>query len=269
MGERTAISWTDHTFNPWWGCVRVSPGCAHCYAAAFSKRILGMDLWKPGAARRSFGQKHWNEPLKWNEQAKADGRQHRVFCASMADVFEVVPMVDGADTRSYIMENERARLWDLISATPYLDWQLLTKRPEKIRNLIRPLWKTAPNTNVWLGTSVENRATLHRIIELRHSKAVVRFLSLEPLIEDLGELDLDGIQWVIVGGESGPKARPCAIGWLRDIVRQCKAAGVSVFVKQLGSRPTNREGEPHPLRHRKGEDPAEWPEDLRVQEFPQ
>src|SRR5271167_714272 len=118
MGEKTAISWTDHTFNPWWGCTRVSPGCVNCYAETFDKRVFGAEgvHWGPGKPRRTFGDKHWNEPLRWNKKAREAGVYRKVFCASMADIFDVE-----APT------GERERLWDLIRSTDCLIWQLLTK----------------------------------------------------------------------------------------------------------------------------------------------
>jgi protein gp37 len=185
MGESTAISWTDHTFNPWWGCTRVSPGCQHCYAEAFAKRT-GNDVWGT-SPRRFFGDKHWAEPLKWDRQAEADGRPHLVFCASMADVFE---------DRSELVEH-RARLWDLIDRTPYLIWQLLTKRPENVLKLTPEGWHGAgfadrPERlwppNVWIGTTVEDQQRADdRIPELLKVPAAVRFLSCEPL---LGPVDV-------------------------------------------------------------------------------
>jgi hypothetical protein len=134
MGKETGIAWTDATFNPWWGCQRVSPGCEHCYAEAQAKRY-GHAVWGPESttARRFFGDKHWNEPRKWNADARAKFEVRRVFCASMADVFE--------DNRD--LDGWRDRLWDLIEATPSLNWQLLTKRPENIARLIRPAWLVA------------------------------------------------------------------------------------------------------------------------------
>lgn len=148
--ENSKIEWTTHTFNPWWGCVKVSAGCEHCYAETFSKRT-GHSIWGPAktTSRRLFTDKHWAEPLKWNETAQQAGERHRVFCASMADVFEDHPQVIDA----------RQRLFELIDRTPYLDWLLLTKRPENIRRLWPFGWYDDQYTwpNIWLGTSVENQ----------------------------------------------------------------------------------------------------------------
>lgn len=260
MGENSSIEWTDHTFNPWWGCTRVSPGCDNCYADTWSRR-LGMSLWD-GQERRTFGAKHWAEPVKWNRKAEKESRRLRVFCASMADVFD-----KDAPGR------ERENLWDLIEDTPHLDWLLLTKRISNVKRML-----PAPPRNVWLGISVVNQQEADRDIpKLLEIEAAVRFLSCEPLLGPIefplpcrGSVFWGGLHWVIVGGESGPGARPFVLGWGKEIVRQCRAAGAPVFVKQVGSRPTNREGErcPH-VKDRKGGDPWEWPGELRVREWPQ
>jgi len=294
MGEHTEIAWTDATFNPWWGCQRVSPGCERCYAEAFAKRVgysgktdlSGAPdgqpiIWGPETPRRFFGDKHWDEPLKWNAAAAKAGRPMRVFCASMADVFE--------DRRD--LDVWRARLCDLIHKTASLDWLLLTKRPQNVRKL----WPDyALQDNVWLGATVEDqRRADERVPELLKVAARVRFLSYEPALGPVdfcltdkapGEPMDARIDWIIVGGESGPRARPFNLAWARETVRQCKAAGVACFVKQLGSAPYIKDpwyervdglppmpGEAYRIRLRdsKGADPAEWLEDLRVRQFPE
>lgn len=241
MGGKTGISWTDHTFNPWWGCTKVSPGCASCYAETFSKRT-GHDIWGPGKARRTFGAKHWAEPLAWDAAAEKAGRRAKVFCASMADVFdEEAPA------------GELERLWALIRAMPHLDWQLLTKRPERIVQSLPVDWNWNGRVgypNVWLGASVEDQARAdQRIPLLLQVPAAVRFLSCEPLlgplefsdvtkrsdaVSQLGRKALAGIHWVIVGGESGPGFRPMDKAWARSIRDQCAAADVAFFYKQDG-----------------------------------
>ena len=128
MAEKTGISWTHHTFNPWWGCTKVSPGCKNCYAETFASRY-GFDVWGPGKARRTFSLAHWEEPLKWNRDAELAGERRRVFCASMADVFEAEAPA-----------GELARLWALIRLTPWLDWLLLTKRAERIAESLPDDW---------------------------------------------------------------------------------------------------------------------------------
>jgi protein gp37 len=223
MGKNSKIEWTDHTFNPWWGCTKVSEACKHCYAEAWSKRV-GQKVWGPKVERRFFTDKHWLEPIKWNADAE-HGRRRRVFCASMADVFE--------DRRE--LDPWRRRLWDLIEITPQLDWLLLTKRPEMVATLVR--WNGDWPRNVWLGTTVEDQESAEaRLPHLSRLPAAVRFISAEPL---LGALNIDAwlgstIDWVITGGESGPKARPSSPSWFRDLLVKCMAAGVPFHFKQWG-----------------------------------
>lgn len=220
MAVKTLIAWTDHTFNIAWGCTKISPGCANCYADGNASR-WGHDVWG-GRPRRLFGAKHWAEPLKWQEAARRDGVRRRVFCSSMCDNFEDHPAIDA----------QRLKLWPLIRETPDLDWLLLTKRSERVAANLPGDWGDGW-PNVWLGVSVENQDYVHRIDHLGEIPAAVRFVSGEPL---LGPLDLRGrinkIDWLIVGGESGPKHRPMPHEWARDLRDQCGAAGVSFFFKQ-------------------------------------
>jgi protein gp37 len=225
MGDLTGIGWTDHTHNPWWGCSRVSPACRSCYADTLAQRWGMADLWHRRGPRRMLSDATWARPLRWNRDAAAAGRPARVFCASMADVFEDHPDVVGA----------RARLWDLIEVTPWLRWQLLTKRPENVAAMVP--WGGDWPPSVWIGTSVENqRYADERIPELVRLPAAVRFLSCEPLLGpvDLGRwLAAGQLGWIIAGGESGgARRREMDIGWLETVVGQCQAAGVPVFVKQ-------------------------------------
>lgn len=223
MGKNSKIEWTHHTFNPWWGCVKISHACTHCYADAWARRV-GQNLWGPKAPRRFFTDAHWNEPRKWDREAKAARVRLRVFCASMADVFE--------DRRD--LDPHRERLWALIEETPNLDWLLLTKRPENIGALAE--WKKWPR-NVWLGTTVENQETAEeRIPELIKHDVKVRFISAEPL---LGGLDLSTwlgseLHWVIGGGESGGKARPACPSWFASLRDQCREHGAGFHFKQWG-----------------------------------
>jgi protein gp37 len=259
MAEKTGITWTDHTFNPWWGCVEVSPGCDNCYARTDAHRY-GHEVWGKDAGRRFFGEKHWNEPRKWNKQALAEGRRHRVFCASMADIGEANPALDA----------EKAKLWHLIRETPYLDWLLLTKRPAQLVNHLPDDWGEGW-PQVWLGTTVENNDYRWRIRGILKAPAGAHFLSVEPQI---GPVDLRDyltrtrsryrVDWVIIGGESGVSARGYVLEWARDVIAVCREFDVTVFNKQLG---TVAAKELH-LIHRKGADPNEWPADLQVQDFP-
>lgn len=240
MTENSAIEWTDNTFNPWVGCTKVSPACDHCYAEGWSKRAGEPELWT-GQRRRTSIQ-NWNQPLKWNRKAEAEGKRVRVFCASLADVFD-----------NQVPEEWRADLFKLISATPHLDWQLLTKRPQNIRKMLPETWGEGW-PNVWLGTTAENQEEYDRRIKhLLRAPAKVRFLSCEPL---LGPLDLglltygegaDGehgtvmttrrrfIHWVIAGGESGPGARPMRPDWARSLRDQCAKAETPFLFKQWGN----------------------------------
>ncbi len=165
---------------------------------------------------------HWGEPLKWNAQARNQGIRYRVFCASMADVFE-----------ERAPESEQTRLWNLIVETPHLDWQILTKRPERIVECLPTDWGHG-YSNVWLGTSVEDERVIKRIECLKQIPAVVRFISLEPLIGPIPNLSLQGIHWAIVGGESGNGARPMRKEWVLDIQEQCRIQNVPFFFKQWG-----------------------------------
>jgi len=221
MARETIIAWTDHTFNVAWGCAKVSPGCAHCYADTLSTRY-GWDVWGPGKIRRTFGEKHWSEPLKWDAEAAKAGERRRVFSSSMCDVFEDHPTV----------AQERGRLWDLIRRTPHLDWQILTKRPERIASCLPADWEEGWDT-VWLGTSIESAEYAHRADALRAIPAQVRFVSYEPALGPLaGALNLDGIDWVIYGGESGPKYRAHDLQWARDMRAACRERGIAFFFKQ-------------------------------------
>lgn len=238
MAEKTGIAWTDHTFNIAWGCMKVSPGCAHCYADTLSSRY-GFDVWGPPAktTRRTFGAKHWKDPMKWNAAAAKAGVRRRVFCSSMCDVFEDHPTIDA----------EREKLWPLIRATPWLDWQLLTKRPERIHDNLPADWcdDGYGYPNVWLGTSIESDEYIGRALELIDIVARVRFISVEPMLGPVtfgqhwpyGRI-LDAFRWVIVGGESGSGHREMPLDACLAVVDEVRDAGAKVFVKQdSGSQP--------------------------------
>lgn len=224
MGAYSKIEWTTHTFNPWWGCTKVSEACKNCYAEAWAKR-LGQDVWGPKPQRRLMSDVHWKEPLKWNRDAFRLGQRPRVFCASMADVYE---------DRDELAPH-RSRLFDLIEATPNLDWLLLTKRPQNVLRLTR--WGSDWPENVWLGTTVELQDRADELLPfLAEIPAHVRFISAEPL---LGPLKIErylqtAIDWVITGGESGPRARPASPHWFTDLHAQCMRHEVAFHFKQWG-----------------------------------
>lgn len=230
MGKDSAIEWTHHTFNPWWGCVKVSEACDNCYAETWAKR-LGEQVWGPKTERRFFSDHHWQEPLRWNKEAQAKGMRRRVFCASMADVFE---------NRKDLIPH-RLRLLELIAQTPSLDWLLLTKRIHLVKKQL-PKGYSFP-ANVWLGTTVENQDAANTRLPylMEFTSPSVRFLSCEPL---LGEIRLGPylqpgphgtrIDWVIAGGESGAKSRPMEPDWPDLLRKQCNAASVPFHFKQWG-----------------------------------
>ena len=210
----------------------MSPGCQNCYAEAFAKRTDN-DVWGKTADRRRFGDKHWQEPLRWNRQAEAAVRPALVFCASMADVFE-----DRDDHAG-----DRHRLWQLISETPWLEWQLLTKRPENVLDMVPAVWllhRWPPN--VWIGTTIEDQQRAEERLDLLLSiPATVRFVSAEPL---LGPVRLGWAasigwrlpEWVICGGESGPGHRPLDPDHARMLRDECDELGIPFLFKQHGGR---------------------------------
>jgi protein gp37 len=216
MGDTTAIAWTDHTFNPWLGCHKVSQGCTHCYAerlvGRMSKSWDGPKLWGLHGPRRRTSASIWSKPRRWNDDAAIAGVPAKVFCASLADVFEDEPG-----------PNEwRPDVFRLIRETPWLDWQLLTKRPQNIARMLPDDWSVESYPNVWLGTSIEDNRVIERAYHLVRVPAHVHFVSYEPAIGPVDELSLYGIEWLIAGGESGPGYRPMDLDWVRDIRRRCE-----------------------------------------------
>jgi Bacteriophage protein gp37 len=224
MGANSKIEWTTHTFNPWWGCTKVSEACKHCYAETWARRV-GQNIWGPKSQRRVMSENHWSQPLKWNREAEGVDERPRVFCASMADVFE-----DRDE-----LQPHRARLFELIEQTPNLDWLLLTKRPQNVGRMAH--WTKEWPENVWLGTTVEMQHRAEELLPyLEAIPAKVRFISAEPL---LGPLSIQPwlsttIDWVITGGESGPKARPASPEWFRSLHAQCMESEVAFHFKQWG-----------------------------------
>jgi protein gp37 len=265
MAEKTGIEWATHTWSPWFGCTKISPGCAHCYAEAGSHRnptILG--TWGPHGNRPIC--KDWEKPRRWDRAAKKAGERRRVF-PSLCDPFE--------DREELV--NPRIRFFRLIDETPNLDYLVLTKRPAEASAWIegsraQGLWPPPPN--VWLGVSVENQEYAdERIPILLDTPAAIRWLSVEPLLGPIdltkhwytthnwhnwltGETGIDRttdnlvchkqtgqkIDWVVIGGESGPNHRPCQIEWIESIADQCVRAGVACFVKQAADRFPGQQG---------------------------
>lgn len=321
MGILTKIEWCDHTFNPWRGCSKVSPGCSHCYAEKGSlrnPRVLG--VWGANGTRvvaSENAESGWGAPVKWDRQAAADGVRRRVFCASLADWLEDWrgPILTASgDPYTFRFPGEsmsiqaemsdvRLRLLDLIARTPNLDYLLLTKRPEGWRDRMAEVLKVdtfgmtlerghrmaqdwlngEPPPNVWVGTSAEDQERWdERRPHLFAIPARVRFVSYEPALGPVNfglgryalpkhreswPVERNNALWIIVGGESGHNARPFDIAWARWTVEQCRAAGVPVFVKQMGSMPV-ADSAAVVFRDPKGGNPDEWPEELRVREFP-
>lgn len=257
MGDRSKIEWTDATWNPWYGCTKVSPGCAHCYMFR-EQYAYGRN---PELVTRS--KTKFNDPLRWKEP-------RTIFTCSWSDFFH-----EAADAW-------RDEAWEIIRRTPQHRYLILTKRPERIADRL-PWWPPTARIdgrgelqgwpNIWLGVSIENRRWEERVYALLGAAALHHdqfFVSAEPLLErvEIPWLGLKaGIGWVIAGGESGPGARPFDLAWARDLLHQCRAARVPFFLKQLGRRPVDQRMALG-LQDEKGGDPAEWPEELRVREFP-
>jgi len=267
MSENTGITWADHTLNLLSGCVKISKGCANCYAAALPPAMRRHAEWGPDGERKFAPESYIQQVYAWQRRAAKTGVRERVFGPSVADPFEGPHGSDGEGRNGprpdYLPVIER--MFRLAAGCPDLDFQVLTKRPW---NAVA-WWKSTVGgtrwpSNLWIGTSVEDqRAADERIPWLTQLPARVLFLSCEPLLERV-ILPLAGIRWVIVGGESGRNARMMRMAWADDIVGQCKAAGVPVFVKQMGTVTAATCG----YYDKKGGDPAEWPTFLRVQEFP-
>lgn len=261
MGKRTGIAWCDHTFNPWIGCTEVSAACDHCYARTEQQDRYHRAAWGNHPRHRT-GANTWKDPLRWNRDAHDAGIRRKVFCASLADVFD-----------NKVDPGWRRDLWDLILCTPALDWLLLTKRPQNIAAMLPAATDKAfdlslpwPWPNVWLGTTTENQVEAdRRVPRLLAVPALKHFLSCEPtlgpidlnrlhghtpdLLEHWWESCLSGkrfdpwsdgdvptskIDWVIAGGESGSSARPMHPAWPRSLRDQCAAAGTAFFFKQWG-----------------------------------
>ena len=303
--QDSKIQWCDHTWNPWRGCTKVSPGCLHCYAEAGAKRnpaILGD--WGPFGTRIVGVDSCWDLPLRWHSAAVKAGRIDRVFSLSLGDWLEdwPGPMRDCHRQELYLspsgdwvpkssasasaalgwrpltMVDVRARLLVVISRTPALEYLLLSKRCEGWRDRMREiidlggdaaaiarLWCAgSPPPNVRVGTSIENQDYLSRLSDLRRIPGV-NFVSFEPLLGPIHVDGLRGIDWAIIGGESGDLVRPCSLDWVGQLAFDLRLAGVPVFVKQLGPFPIDSF---YSFLDPKGGDPNEWPENLRIREWP-
>ena len=257
MAENSKIEWCDHTFNPWIGCQKVSPGCDHCYAEHMADHRFGWVEWGPHGKRKRTSDDNWRKPRRWAKDA--NGHRPRVFCASLAD------WLDNKAPREW-----RSDLGRLIRATPELDWLLLTKRPENYEKLAPwDLDKIPPN--VWLGVTCEDQPHYERrwaILSRARIRASVKFVSYEPALGPLTKLQLEPGRsvpdWIICGGESGTGARRMKPAWVRAVREECAELDIAFFMKQIGSNhdswPTNIRG--------KGDDMDDWPEDLRVRQFP-
>lgn len=276
MSATTGIQWTDSTWNAWWGCQRVGPGCDHCYAEALDKRTGGAH-WGAKADRRRTSQANWNEPLRW--QAKADafeaahGHRRRVFCGSMMDIMDnAVPLEWSHEA------------FERIEACDRLDWQLLSKRVGNVESRVPGRWLTGAwpkhvGMMITVVTQEEANRDIPKLLRLKAQYGIPWIgLSMEPLIKPvlLPDAAMNAtergrirapLDWVIVGGESGNGSRPFDTAWAQDIVAQCALAGVPCFVKQLGAN-VLKSGVACPKGAKKGDDMREWPEAIRVREMP-
>lgn len=270
IGKNSKIEWRHHTFNAWSGCDRISPGCDNCYAGRIEKRFPGrFGTWGQHGKRVVTSDAYWKRPLRWNAEARETGERKRVLVNSLSDVFE-----DRED-----LVGPRRRLGDLIEDCPDLDWLLLTKRPRSSWLLLSVMFRLGQSRilprNVWVGVTCEDGG-VQAMDRMRFSQDIwwydsyVTFVSFEPLLGPIRLPPINymaSIEWAIIGGESGPKARPFHLEWCQNLIAQLRARGTKVFVKQLGANPVECDASMK-LRDRKGADIDEWPEDLRIREIP-
>jgi protein gp37 len=279
MGQNSKIAWTHATFNAWRGCTKIDAACLNCYADKMSVRnpnVLG--VWGPRGTRVVASESYWRQPLKWDAAAKAAGERRRVFCASLADVFEgpeTMPLECVAKIGA-----ARVRLFALIESTPSLDWLLLTKRPENMKLILPAKWLDEPQPNAWLGvTAGDPKGWDNRVPILLNTPAAVRFVSVEPMLEaidctlscnhecayqepDTGAWVCQGceetpaLDLVICGCESGPRRRPMKTEWAISLRKQCFNDGIAFFMKQME------------ICGKVTDDPAQFPKELRVREMP-
>lgn len=259
MAENSKIAWTDHTFNPWIWCSRVSPGCQNCYAENLMATRYKRVECGPGKPRSRT--KTWNDPIKWNRAAEREGIRTKVFCASLADwLDEEVPC------------QWREDLFDLIEVCHHLDWLMLTKRPQCAKIMLPLGWLAIPPKQIWFGVTAENQQYWDsRVSLLRDIPAATHWVSYEP---SLGPLVIDQddskcVDWLIIGGESEQnfEARPFEIEWAESVISQCRTFDIVPFMKQVGQSATYH-GKHFKTLNKAGADPAEWPESIRVREFP-
>lgn len=235
MAENSAIEWTDHTFNPWIGCTKVSPACDNCYAETLMDTRYGRVRWGAGEDRSRTAASTWRQPRKWNRDALATGTRPFVFCASLADVFD-----------NEVDEGWRRDLFDLIEATPELVWLLLTKRIGNVRRMTDPMRGCRPLPgNVAIGATMANQEEYDRdrlkLAEAKHLGALFTFGSFEPLLGPV-IIDRDAPDWIIVGGESGANARPMDLAWARSLRAQSEELGRVFNFKQVGGRGSDKGG---------------------------
>ena len=260
MGKDSKIGWTDDTFNIAIGCEKQDELCKFCYAEILDNRwSKGNNHWGKNAPRRVMSESYWKQPLKWNKDAEKQSVIRKVFCSSLAD---------WAENNETISE-QRKKLFPLIKQTPNLIWQLLTKRYDRVQHCLPEDWGNGYE-NVWLGQSVGKQDLAEKYLDtFLKNKSKVKFLSMEPLLEyvDLKKWLATGeINWVLVGGESSNRktCRPMEIEWVEKIIDDCRKYNVPIFVKQLGSVLAKNMN----LNNSKGEDINEFPEHIRIQEFP-
>jgi protein gp37 len=239
MSSATAIEWTDATWNPVTGCTKISAGCDHCYAERFSERFRGV---KGHPFEKGFDLQLRPERL---EQPFASRQPKMIFVNSMSDLFHKQVPLNFVD-----------KVFDTMERADWHTYQILTKRSSRLRDYVNSRYPDSPvPAHIWLGTSIEDGNKKSRARHIQAANALIRFLSIEPLLGPIGHLDLDGIHWVIVGGESGPHARPMLVEWARDIRDQCKKAKVSFFFKQWGGLRPKSGG-----RLLDGREWSEWPD---------
>lgn len=241
MAENSKIEWTHHTFNSWVGCTEVSPACDNCYARVLMQDRFKKAEWGKGKERILASDTMWEKPLVWNRRAAKNGVRERVFCASLADVFD-----------TEVSDEWRHRLFNLIRVTPHLDWLLLTKRAAKAVRYYQTAMLSWP-VNAWIGVTVESPKYLGRLKAIEAIPAPVRFASVEPLVAPFDSFEAEALaavaDWIIVGGESGRGHREMPLEWARKIRDSCALLDTAFFFKQTAGK-------------------GEIPEDLQIRQFP-